>query len=264
LIWDGADLETGRSFAQALSGVAELSTYITGEQSNARGAEAMGMLPATGPGYVSVDPGHDTFAMLDDARNGNLAVLSILGANPVRNAPAGANVADALKAVPFLAVSELFMTETAQLATLVLPAKGAFEKSGTTVNMSGDVLPVNQSLHPPEFALSDFEMLALLADHLDVTLPSIEELDGTVIAHAAKMPEHFSFGDDRFGGGGSPFDSAQGDTGLGRDERRRTILSGGGTWLHDPLVASLRDSVTPNGSDVSRNGPNGTLSGVEG
>jgi NADH-quinone oxidoreductase subunit G len=238
LFWDGVDLEVGRSLVQALSGVAELSTYVGGEQSNARGAEAMGMLPVSGPGYVSVVPGHGTFAMLDDARSGNLAVLSILGANPVRNAPASANVADALRAVPFLVVSELFMTETAQLATLVLPAKGAFEKSGTTINMAGDVLPVNQSMHPPEFTLSDFEMLALLADHLDVTLPSIEELDGTVIAHAAKMPEHFTLGDERFA---SPFDSAQGDGGSAGGDTGRKIMSGGGTWLHDPLVATLRE-----------------------
>ncbi|MGB6601511.1 MAG: molybdopterin-dependent oxidoreductase, partial [Candidatus Cybelea sp.] len=121
LIWDGIDLAEARSYAEAFGGAAELTTYIVSEQGNARGAEAMGMLPFSGPGFVAAEQGLDGCAMLDAARAGNVAVLSIFGLNPARNAGDPAAAARALEQVSFLAVSELFMTETAKRATLVLP-----------------------------------------------------------------------------------------------------------------------------------------------
>ncbi|MBV8498752.1 MAG: molybdopterin-dependent oxidoreductase [Candidatus Eremiobacteraeota bacterium] len=235
LIWDGVDLAVGSDYARALAGVPELSAFITGEQSNARGAEAMGMLPRSGPGYAAVAAGRDTYGMLDAARRGDLAVLSILGANPARNGADPAAVASALEGVPFLVVSELFMTETAQLATLVLPAKGAFEKYGTTTNLAGDLLPVNASLQAPEFTLSDLEMLDALAEQLSVARPRGGEIESAVIANVAKAPADFAFGDERF---------ASSQLVLGSVEGRGKILSGGGTWLHDPWLASLREDVS--------------------
>jgi predicted molibdopterin-dependent oxidoreductase YjgC len=231
LIWDGVDLASGREYAQAFGDVADLSTYITSEQGNARGAEAMGMLPRSGPGYQRLDGGRDTFGMFEDARNGKLAVLSIFGANPLRNAPDPAAIANALDAIPFLVVSELFMTETARHATLVLPVKSAFEKNGTTIGLAGDVLAVNASLAAPEVVLSDFELLLGLAERLDVVVPSLEELDHAVIGHAARVPQDFTFGDERF----------ESEQKLApRNGRVSRILSGGGTWLHDPRLAGLR------------------------
>ena len=60
--------------------------------------------------------------------------LAILGVNPVLHCPDRALVDEALAKVEFVVVSELFPTETAELATLVLPACGPFEKTGTTTN----------------------------------------------------------------------------------------------------------------------------------
>jgi NADH-quinone oxidoreductase subunit G len=233
LIWDGVDLTTGSSYAQAFGDISELSTYITSEQANARGAEAMGMLPGSGPGYTPVDKGYDAFEMFDRARSGQLAALSIFGANPARNAADPMAVRAALDATPFVVVSELFMTETAQRATLVLPAAGAFEKSGTTMNCTGDILPVNASLALPEFVRSDFAIVAELAEQLGVSLPPTPELERRVIAAAAAEPQDFAFGDARFA-----LRQAQDDRGEGSS----IILSGGGTWLHDPWIAGMRDS----------------------
>ncbi|HEY5425527.1 MAG TPA: molybdopterin-dependent oxidoreductase [Candidatus Tumulicola sp.] len=228
LIWDGIDLERGRSFADAFAKMAELSTYIASDQGNARGAEAMGMLPGVGPGYVAGAAGRGTFGMFADARDGKLGALAIFGANPVRNAPDGGAVAAALASVGFCVVSDLFMTETASLATLVLPAKGAFEKSGTTLNLAGDLLPVNASLQAPDGVLSDLEMLIGLAEQLEIELPTIEEVDAAVIAHALAVPD-FGFGDARFSTDAVPNGAVA----------NGTILSGGGTWRHDPTVARL-------------------------
>jgi NADH-quinone oxidoreductase subunit G len=228
LIWDGIDLAEARSYAEAFGGAAELTTYIASEQANARGAEAMGMLPFSGPGFVASERGLAGRAMLDAAGAGNVAVLSIFGLNPARNAGDPAAAVQALEKVSFLAVSELFMTETAKRATLVLPAKGAFEKNGTTFNVGGDLLPVNASLAAPESVRSDFEMLLGLADELGVSLPSPEELHGIVVALAAKDAPDFAFGDPRFA-----FES--------RDpESKDEILSGGGTWQHDPWLGGMR------------------------
>ena len=192
------------------------------------------MLPGLGAGYSPVERGYDASEMLDAARSGRLAVLSIFGANPARNAADPDAVNRALDAVPFVVVSELFMTETAQRATLVLPAAGAFEKSGTIVNLTGDLLPVSASLQAPEFVRSDFEILAELAAQLGVPLPPTSELERNVILAATSEPRDFTLGDERFVRR-QPFDCAQGDT-----SADAAIMSGGGTWLHDPTLAGMR------------------------
>jgi NADH-quinone oxidoreductase subunit G len=236
LIWDGVDPKVGSSYVQAFADLSEVATYITSEQANARGAEAMGMLPGGGAGYSPAERGFDATEMLDAAR-GRLAVLSIFGVNPARNAADPAAVIQALDAIPFVVVSELFMTETAQHATLVLPAAGAFEKSGTMLNLTGDLLPVSASLVAPDFVHSDFEIIAGLATQLGVSLAPTPELERAVILAATSEPRDFTLGDERFGPAValSSFDSGQGDR-----IRSTPILSGGGTWLHDPALAGMR------------------------
>jgi NADH-quinone oxidoreductase subunit G len=229
LIWDGTDLAMGRSYTEAFADVADLSTYVASEQANARGAEAMGMLPWSLPGYAETNPGLDGSAMLDPARAGELAVLSLFGVNPVRNARDPKAASEALDKLAFLVVSELFMTETAQRATLVLPAKAAFEKIGTTVGLGGDLLPVNASLAAPEFVRSDLEMLLGLADQLGVAVPTADELHRAVVTHVAAATPAFTFGDKRFA-----------NHAAAEPHEERPILSGGGTWLHDPWLAGMR------------------------
>jgi NADH-quinone oxidoreductase subunit G len=231
LIWDGVDLEVGRRYAQAFAGVAGLCAYIASEQANARGAEAMGMLPGSGPGFTSAGKGLDGSAMFDAARGGNLAVLSLLGVNPARNAGDPGAVAQALARVPFLVVSELFATESTQHATLVLPARGPFEKHGTTLGLGGELLPVNASLESPEFVRSDLEMLLGLADQLSIDVPDANEVHREVVRHVAAVPD-VTLGDARF---------AFADEGRGvAVSPKRTILSGGGTWQHDARLAGMR------------------------
>ena len=233
VIWDGVDISLGKTLMDALPKEAQVLTYITGEQPNARGAEAMGMLPQAG--------GMDTSAMLAAASEGNLAVLSILGANPMLHYPDARLVRTALEKTPFVVVSDLFMTETAQLANLVLPAKAAFEKTGTTTNLAGDVLPVNaaKSLESPEGALTDLERLVGLAQHLGIDLPSVEELDRTVIARLAGAEESFTFGDERYARVAADAPVAASGGGL-RVVLQTRIFAGGGTGAHDERLAELR------------------------
>ncbi len=231
LIWDGIDLAQGRSYAQAFADLDGIATYVASEQANARGAEAMGMLPGSGPGFLSVEKGLDGYAMLEAARSGELGVLALFGVNPARNALDPAAAAQALEMVRFLVVSDLFMTETAQRATLVLPAKGAFEKEGTTLALGGDLLPVNASLSAPDSVRSDYEMLLGLADQLGVSVLPADELHGAIVAHIAKTTPGFTLGDERFAG--------RVTASLGKGDGAE-ILSGGGTWEHDPTLAGMR------------------------
>ena len=219
LVWDGVDLVLGRRLEAALAGAKELRTYVAGEQPNARGAEMMGMLPSDG--------GRESFGLFADAQEGKVSALSLFGVNPLRNAPNPSGVREALSVVPFVAVSELFMTETAKAATLVSPAKGAFEKSGTTTNFAGDVLPLRTSLVAPEGPLSDLELLVGLARALGVGLPAIEEVD-TAVAERSKQKTTFGFGDARYG------ESLE-------ESPPRGLFDGGGTCAHDPRIAALRE-----------------------
>jgi predicted molibdopterin-dependent oxidoreductase YjgC len=249
IVWDGVDLSLANSLLSVLPKEAQLITYITGEQPNARGAEAMGMLPHFGPGYAPVEAGMDTSAMLAAAHDGAIAVLSIFGANPALHYPDGSFVREALAKVPFLVVSDLFLTETAQLATLVLPAKGPFEKDGTMLNLAGDLLPVNaaRSLESPPNALDDLEMLVGLAPHIGVDLPLVEELEASVVKHAANAAESFTIGDERFArvvaaGHGEVYNDAEqrrGD-GLLTVALQTRIFAGGGTSAHDDRLPELR------------------------
>ena len=121
-----------------------------GDYANSRGAADMGVLPDLLPGYIATASGQkfsDDWGplpsakglalpeMMQAAKDGKLAALYVVGSNPVVDYsfdPA------ALKNT-FVVAQELFLTETAMLAEVVLPAASAYEKSGTFTNTCGDM-----------------------------------------------------------------------------------------------------------------------------
>jgi NADH-quinone oxidoreductase subunit G len=126
-----------------------------GDHSNSRGAADMGLFPDLLPGYVPVTapgafaeypglpatPGKTLPQMLEAAAKGELGALLVVGANPV--GALGLNAAT-LKETSVV-VQELFLTETAALADVVLPAASLYEKSGTVTNAFGDVQLVKKA-----------------------------------------------------------------------------------------------------------------------
>ena len=119
-------------------------------------------------------------------------------------------------------------TETAERATLVLPACGPFEKTGTTTNMVGEQLTVEAGLEPPDGALSDLAMLVALADALGVTIPApqaIERAAREALAAPARagLVDASLFGED---------DTAS--------DPERLVFDGGGTAAFDERFAPLR------------------------
>jgi NADH-quinone oxidoreductase chain G len=146
-----------------------------GDYVNSRGAADMGLLPGLLPGYVPVDhggpfaeeygkalpstPGMDLVEMFDAAERGELGALYVVGANPI--ARYGIDPA-ALKDT-FVIVQDMFLTETALLADVVLPTSNLYEKSGTVTNTYGDQQLVKKA-GDRAGVRSDFELMVRLAD----------------------------------------------------------------------------------------------------
>ncbi len=145
---------------------------LTADYVNSRGASDMGLLPDALPGYqpltgstlaseynAPASPGLDLLAMFDAAASGQLAAMYIVGSNPV----ARYNVDPATLSNTFLIVQDLFLTETAALADVVLPAASLYEKSGSVTNSYGDLQLVSKAADTAG-ARSDFELIVRLAD----------------------------------------------------------------------------------------------------
>jgi NADH-quinone oxidoreductase subunit G len=97
--------------------------------------------------------------MVESARSGNLKALHVVGANPV-----GRFAIDPFAlSKTFVVVQEMFLTETANIADVVLPAANAYEKSGTFTNTCGDLQLVKKAGEVTD-TKSDFEMIVRIAD----------------------------------------------------------------------------------------------------
>ena len=227
-IWDGVVFEGGPELTRPLHDIpaaTSVERYVLPETPNGRGADALGMRPRDG--------GLDTKGMLEAARDGKLAVLAILGANPMLRYPDRALVDAALCGPAFVVVTDMFLTETAELADLVIPVCSAFEKSGTTTDLAGDVLPVIGSVLAPDGVGADGDAIVALAERLGVELPlpgAVEEKVRELVRSAPPPP-------------GAPAhvrSTAKPAEGALRVIPETTIFTGGGTLAFDARLAELR------------------------
>src|SRR2546430_13486637 len=101
--------------------------------------------------------------MIEAARSGRLKALIVVGENPVRSLPASLKVNEALQKLDLLVVQELFVTETARLAHVALPACSYAEKNGTFTNSEGSVQKVRQGLDPLGDSRPDWEFMSSLS-----------------------------------------------------------------------------------------------------
>jgi NADH-quinone oxidoreductase subunit G len=139
---------------KANSGLAALWAH-----NNSQGAADMGILPDYAAGYEAVaTPGASIDEMLDG--RANLKAAYIVGSNPVVERPSSRTV---LENLDFLVVQELFMTETAQLADVVLPAASFAERDGSFTNFERRVQRYLKALDPVGDALPDWEIFNRLA-----------------------------------------------------------------------------------------------------
>jgi len=101
--------------------------------------------------------------MIDKARAGRLKAMVVVGENPVATLPAHLDVAQALRSLELLICQELFLTETAALAHVVLPAAAPLEKTGTWTNEEGHVQMIRPAVDPAGESRPDWEILSALS-----------------------------------------------------------------------------------------------------
>lgn len=162
-------------------GPKRVDVVVLARHNNTRGAQDLGLLPDTYPGYAGMKtagfapewgealptrPGKSTPEMLAAAAHGELKALYVLGANPAVAFPDGERVRQALAGVEFLVVQDLFLTPTAQQADVVLPAASFAEKEGTFTNGEGRVQRVRRAMEPVGEARADWEILQAVAGRL--------------------------------------------------------------------------------------------------
>ncbi|MGE3153833.1 MAG: NADH-quinone oxidoreductase subunit NuoG [Nitrospiraceae bacterium] len=101
--------------------------------------------------------------LLDQARQGAVKVMFIVGENPVGTLPPSVKVREALEGLDLLVCQELFLTETAKLAHVVLPACSYAEKNGSFTNTEGYVQKVRRAINPVGDSRPDWEILCGIA-----------------------------------------------------------------------------------------------------
>ncbi len=164
--------------------------YALQRENNGQGACDMGALPKFLPGYQDVadaqtrkkfeeqwkvslpaNPGLTAVEMIEQAKEGKIKGLYIVGENPILSFPHSSLVAEALASLDFLVVQDMFLTETARLANVVLPAASFAEKEGTFTNFEGRVNRVRKAIEPPGESLPDWEIILRLAEKIGSPLP---------------------------------------------------------------------------------------------
>lgn len=142
-----------------------VSIYPPREHCNSQGVNDMGCTPDYLPGYQPVEdsPHGDLFQNCID---GTLKFLFIAGEDPLQSYYKPQLVKEALRTVPFLVVTDVFMTDTARMADLILPSSTFAEKEGTYTNMSRHVQRVAPAVIPQGISKPDFDILIELADAL--------------------------------------------------------------------------------------------------
>jgi NADH-quinone oxidoreductase subunit G len=171
----GSELRDGDVKTLVDFGLAQGAKFIClGDYANSRGAADMGLYPDMLPGYAPVGsatkfheewldeipktPGMNLLQMMDAAKEGTLKALYVVGSNPV----ARYNIDPFVLSKSFVIVQDMFLTETAGIADVVLPVANAYEKGGTTTNTCGDVQMIKKA---GEFSgvRNDFECIVRIA-----------------------------------------------------------------------------------------------------
>lgn len=164
--------------------------YALQRENNGQGACDMGALPDFLPGYHSLsdeqararfeecwnatlptDAGLTALEVVDGIREGVIKGLYVVGENPALSFPQSGDMAGVLDSVDFLVVQDLFLTETARMANVVLPAASFAEKEGTFTNFEGRVSRVRKAVEPPGESLADWEIVLRLAARMEQPMP---------------------------------------------------------------------------------------------
>ncbi len=177
-------------------------------QNNVQGAADMGCQPHQGAGYFEMsdlntqklyadfygvptptEPGWKIPQMFDAAIEGKLKALWLMGEDVVQTDPDSHHVRHAMESLEFLVVQEIFMTETARYAHVILPASSFLEKSGTFTNAERRVQRVNAAVKPLAGTKPDGQIMCEVLQRFGFPQPDYTP-DG-VLAEIARIVPFF-------------------------------------------------------------------------
>ena len=161
-----------------------VSIFPPREHCNSQGVNDMGCTPEFLPGYRPVtdsnalsslasewgvdslqfssdNPAND---LLRNCADGTIKFLHIAGEDPVHSFYKGSEIKNALQTVPFLVVQDVYMTETAKLADIILPTTTYTEKEGSFTNMTRHVQKVTPATSPQNQSRTDHDIFVQLAE----------------------------------------------------------------------------------------------------
>lgn len=169
-----------------LSGLLKgVTHYPLVRRSNTQGALDMGIIPDYYPGYQKINaesaaalsktwnaalsnsPGLNAVDMLNGTKAKTIAAMYIMGDDPVGSDP---NLATVLRSLEFLVVQDIFLTETAKLADVVLPAASSAEKSGTFTNLERRLQQLLKSEEPIGESKADWEIIQAIAKKMGASM----------------------------------------------------------------------------------------------
>jgi formate dehydrogenase major subunit len=158
-------------------------------QNNVQGACDMGALPNVFSGYQQVandeartkfekawgvslpaSPGLTIIEIMNAAHEGKIKGLYIMGENPMLSDPDLKHVEESLKNLDILVVQDIFLTETAELADVVLPSTCFAEKEGTFTNTERRVQLVRKAVDAPGDAKTDWQIISDLATKMEYAM----------------------------------------------------------------------------------------------
>ncbi len=156
-------------------------------QNNVQGASDAGLIPMFLPDYQSVtddgirakftnvwnddrdfsnEKGLTVTEIIDQAYAGKIKGMYIQGENPAMSDPDVSHARDALAKLELMIVQDIFLTETANYADIILPASALYEKNGTVSNTNRQVQRVRPAVNPPGEAREDWKITVELAQRI--------------------------------------------------------------------------------------------------
>ncbi len=204
LIFFSSGLILNEFFADSVNSILHIAKFVNsrvyslGGQNNGRGAAEMGVKPNILTDYQSVDDkevkkkfkkvwkkdipsggGYNVFEMLEEALKYNLKGMYIVGEDLVVSLPDVNRTKKALSNLDFLVVQDMFMSETAKFADVVLPAASFAEKDGTYINLEGRVQRVKKAIEPKFDSKSDLQIFNLIEGAF-INKPAVKTPEGVM------------------------------------------------------------------------------------
>ncbi len=213
--------EAAATTVEAASVLAELDDvrFLSAlRRGNVHGALDMGLAPGVLPGRVSLHSGRpwytaawgtvpearglDAVGIMSAAATNRIQAMVVLGADPVSDFPDRTLARRAMAGVGFTVVVDLFLTDAALHADVVLPAAAWGERPGTTTNQEGRITRLGQKVTAPGTARPDWMIAVELAERMGADL-GFDSIDGIAAEIAAVAPSHLGLTSDLLARAGS-------------------------------------------------------------